>query len=134
MKAISLKQPWANLIAAGLKTIETRKWSTKYRGELLIVSSKSPALYPAGAIVAKIELVDVRRMKEEDQLAACCLIYENAHSWIFESMVPYLPVPQKGQLGLYDIDVDGLELRRAHSAFYKHSARYPGVLMPPLEG
>mgnify|MGYP000945848419 CR=1 FL=1 len=26
-------QPWANLIAAGTKTIETRLWATAYRGE-----------------------------------------------------------------------------------------------------
>ena len=36
MKALSLWQPWASLIALGVKTIETRSWSTTYRGPLLI--------------------------------------------------------------------------------------------------
>lgn len=36
MKALSLYQPWASLIAVGVKTIETRSWATKYRGRLLI--------------------------------------------------------------------------------------------------
>lgn len=36
MKAISLWQPWASLVALGVKTIETRSWSTKYRGPLTI--------------------------------------------------------------------------------------------------
>lgn len=36
MKALSLDQPWASLVAAGLKTNETRCWSTSYRGPLLI--------------------------------------------------------------------------------------------------
>lgn len=40
MKALNVKQPWAWLIASGKKTIETRTWSTKYRGPILIVSSK----------------------------------------------------------------------------------------------
>jgi activating signal cointegrator 1 len=40
MKALSLTQPWATLIAIGLKTIETRSWSTKYRGTIGIHASK----------------------------------------------------------------------------------------------
>lgn len=36
MKAISLKQPFVELIKNRTKTIETRLWSTKYRGDLLI--------------------------------------------------------------------------------------------------
>lgn len=36
MKALSLWQPWASLIALGEKRIETRHWSTKYRGPLAI--------------------------------------------------------------------------------------------------
>lgn len=36
MKAISLWNPWATLIALGAKTIETRSWSTSYRGEIAI--------------------------------------------------------------------------------------------------
>ncbi len=46
MKALSAKQPWANLIAAGEKTIETRTWATRYRGPLLIVSSRRPRIEP----------------------------------------------------------------------------------------
>lgn len=40
MKAISLWQPWASAIAIGAKIIETRSWSTKHRGALLIHASK----------------------------------------------------------------------------------------------
>jgi len=36
MKALTLWQPWASLIAVGAKRIETRSWSTKYRGPLAI--------------------------------------------------------------------------------------------------
>jgi hypothetical protein len=36
MKAITLTQPWATLVAIGAKTIETRSWRTNYRGPLAI--------------------------------------------------------------------------------------------------
>lgn len=36
MRALSLWQPWASAIAAGLKCVETRDWFTHYRGPLLI--------------------------------------------------------------------------------------------------
>ncbi len=36
MKAITLWQPWASLVAIGAKRIETRSWATKYRGPLAI--------------------------------------------------------------------------------------------------
>lgn len=36
MKVITIHQPWASLIAIGVKQIETRSWRTKYRGALAI--------------------------------------------------------------------------------------------------
>lgn len=40
MKCLSLHQPWATLIAIGAKRIETRGWSTSYRGPLAIHAAK----------------------------------------------------------------------------------------------
>lgn len=40
MKALTLTQPWATLVAIGAKRIETRNWSTGYRGELAIHAAK----------------------------------------------------------------------------------------------
>lgn len=40
IKALSLWQPYARAIAVGLKTYETRSWSTPYRGELAIHAAK----------------------------------------------------------------------------------------------
>jgi hypothetical protein len=40
MKALSLTQPWATLVAIGAKRIETRSWATRYRGPLAIHASK----------------------------------------------------------------------------------------------
>lgn len=41
MRCISLWQPWATLIAIGAKKIETRSWSTSYRGPLAIHAAKT---------------------------------------------------------------------------------------------
>lgn len=41
MLAISLKQPWAQLVVLGAKRVETRSWPTNYRGEIAIHASKS---------------------------------------------------------------------------------------------
>lgn len=45
MKALSLWQPWASLVALGEKRIETREWSTRYRGELAIHATASMPKY-----------------------------------------------------------------------------------------
>lgn len=46
MKALTVRQPWAQLIALGVKSIETRSWSTGYRGPLAVHAGR--ALPPKG--------------------------------------------------------------------------------------
>lgn len=41
MKALSLWEPWASLVAIGAKKIETRSWETRHRGWLAIHASKT---------------------------------------------------------------------------------------------
>lgn len=46
IKALTIRQPWAQLIALGVKTIETRSWSTRYRGPLAIhAAAKRPPVF-----------------------------------------------------------------------------------------
>jgi hypothetical protein len=40
MKVLSLWQPWSSAMAVGIKSIETRSWSTTYRGEVAIHAAK----------------------------------------------------------------------------------------------
>lgn len=42
MRAITLWQPWAGFVAAGLKRIETRSWPTSHRGEIAIHAGMHP--------------------------------------------------------------------------------------------
>ena len=41
MKALTLHQPWATLIAIGAKQYETRSWATGYRGPIAIHAAKA---------------------------------------------------------------------------------------------
>lgn len=62
MKALTIKQPWAGLIIAGIKDVENRTWKTAYRGRVLIHTSKTPCsrgeleAYPLPALEESIEL------------------------------------------------------------------------------
>jgi ASCH domain len=73
VKALSIKQPWAWLIASGHKDIENRTWLTSYRGPFLIHAGKRydgdrrdwdwpdiqrPEGFDMGGIVGVAELVD----------------------------------------------------------------------------
>ena len=40
MKALTIWQPWASLLACGAKQYETRSWATKYRGPIAIHAGK----------------------------------------------------------------------------------------------
>ena len=40
MKVLTIKQPFATLIAEKLKEYEFRTWKTKYRGEIFIHAGK----------------------------------------------------------------------------------------------
>ena len=41
MKAITIWEPWATLIALGYKRVETRSWSTTWRGEIAIHAART---------------------------------------------------------------------------------------------
>ena len=70
MKVITIKQPWATLIAKGYKEYEFRTWKTKYRGDILIHAGKGTDKeamtrfkdlkleYPKGCIIAKAKITD----------------------------------------------------------------------------
>jgi hypothetical protein len=71
MKCLSLKQPYAELLVSGKKTIEVRKWNTKFRGRFLVHASKNineeackrlkidQSKLVTGAIIGKANLYDI---------------------------------------------------------------------------
>ncbi|MCJ7805324.1 ASCH domain-containing protein [Patescibacteria group bacterium] len=109
-KAISLKQPWANLVTSGKKTIETRKWSTNYRGDLVICSSQNPKIEPFGKALCIVELYDIKRMTKGHEKKACIKIYPGAYSWFLRNIRPINPpINIKGSLGIFDLLLDPTE-------------------------
>lgn len=98
MKALTLTQPWATLVAIGAKRIETRSWRTSYRGSLAIHAAKGfphwaretcdepefakelGSIYlPLGFVIAECRLISciptrelkTNRVIEVDYLAGC---------------------------------------------------------------
>ena len=94
-----------------------------YRGELLIVASKKPEItvrqyedplkewfrpgpLPTGEALCIAKLVDCRRMRTSDEAAALCECYQGAYAWVLEDIRPIEPFPVRGQMGLYDVEVE----------------------------
>ena len=77
MKVITLKQPWATLVAEGLKKYEFRSWKLNYRGEILIHAGKGidkDAMdkfkhlnlnFPHSRIVARVNILDCIELNQE---------------------------------------------------------------------
>lgn len=105
LKALCLRQPWANLITTRQKTIETRKWTTNYRGLILLTTSKKPEIEPYGAAVAIAELWKIEKMIKEHERAAMTKVYDRAFSWFLRDIMPIEPISVKGQLRLFDVEL-----------------------------
>jgi hypothetical protein len=95
MKAITVRQPWAELIASGAKRVENRTWRTRYRGPLLIHAAK-----PTGAIVATADLIDCVPIQDAQHLDFA----EGPWCWLLEYIrrLPK-PIPCRGQQRLFDL-------------------------------
>jgi len=104
VKAISIKEPWATMIAQGKKTIEVRSWRTKHRGRIILCASKNPKGNFAGHAFALANLVDVRPMKRSDKKMAGNFFRAGWFAWVLESVQTFEPFPIRGKLSLYEID------------------------------
>ena len=126
MKAISLWQPWATLMAVGLKKNETRHWPTSYRGQLIIHATKrmeSPTIlmrellkpygyqewdeFPRGALVCVVEIIDCVRI---DNYLAEYPEYQfgdyssNRYVWITNNLITFEnPILFKGSQGFFNV-------------------------------
>ena len=127
MKAITIKQPYATLIAEGLKEYEFRTWKTKYRGDILIHAGKGvdkDAMkrfehlnleYPSGCIIAKATLADcvvINEVMKDTLREKNFLVYQGTteaadwHGYGFkmENVEKMSPFPIDGKLSLWDFE------------------------------
>lgn len=118
MKALSVRQPWADCIAEGEKTIEVRSWQTKHRGVIAIHASSRPATgmaeecrgLPLGHIIGTVEIIDCRPLTMADGDAA--ILPEDwrpgeckgMFAWVLANPREVVEVPMPGKLNLWHID------------------------------
>jgi hypothetical protein len=119
MKALSLKQPWAELVVSGKKTVELRNWNTEFRGEFLVHASKTPNKeameklgfkeLPLGCIVGKATLVGVKRYKDKaafeadaDKHFAAGWYDEKAKGFVLTNAQRLAPKLCKGMLNFFE--------------------------------
>lgn len=126
MKALSIRQPWAELIVQGRKTIELRTWQTSYRGRIAIHASQTvreeaciaygldPARVVRGALVGAVELVDILTLDEaawealRDQHLSLSDFPGPMFGWRLEApqRLPQ-PIPIRGRMNLFNVPDEG---------------------------
>ena len=125
MKVLTIKEPFASLIANNIKHIETRSWKTNYRGELYIHASKISSKLEGrnelkelvknininpSHILCKCILKDCIYMDEEfikniknNHTEYICGHYEiGRYAWILDDVQLIEPIYTKGQLGIWN--------------------------------
>ena len=128
MKVITIKQPFATLIAEGLKEYEFRTWRTKFRGDILIHAGKGidkKAMerykllnldYPSGKIIAKATITDCvyvddnlkEELQEKDPLVYYGILQKDSnwdgYGFKLENIEKIEPIEINGKLSLWDYD------------------------------
>lgn len=117
MKILTIKEPFASLIANGIKKYEFRSWKTNYRGELFIHTSKIPDKsikdfnfeYRYNEIICKVNLVDIIKLDEEignkiyQENPKVYGKHNDGYAWIIENPTIIQDHTKiKGRLGLWE--------------------------------
>ncbi len=128
MNALALRQPWAELLVSGRKTIEVRSKNTTYRGWFCVYASHSgtqqEVLYhfgferlPTGVIIGKAFLKDVKRYQTDAEFfrdSALHLATEKllrVEGWTLKEKYGYIitdvrritPIPYRGMPGFFPV-------------------------------
>lgn len=120
MKALTICQPYAHLIAIGAKRVENRTWPTRYRGPLLIHAGKSREWLGGaestgmafGAVIATATLVDclhIDAVERGEHTRIYPWLRDHEHTvgpwcWVLADVaaIPE-PVPARGAQGLWNM-------------------------------
>jgi hypothetical protein len=115
----------------GKKTIELRKWNTNFRGEFLIHSPikvrtddarrlKISKKFVTGAIIGKAEIYDVKKYNSKSEVNydykkhfASKNFHDRRYGFLIKNAkVLRIPIPYKGKLGLFDVDLPKIKIRK----------------------
>jgi hypothetical protein len=125
MKALSFRQPWAELIVQGRKRMDLRTYRTNHRGPLAIHASKkierdactghglNPDDLDTGGVVGVVELVDVIPLTKfdyeahRDEHLAGRNFREPMFGWVLvkPQRLPRM-VPARGRMSLFNVDLE----------------------------
>lgn len=118
MRALSLPQPWATLIAMGEMRWLTRPWRTAHRGLLAIHARRQPhpemlarrwyrlGRLPLGAVVGVVEVVGchaVDLLPAKTLEGSLCPAEPGWWAWELASARPVSPVVCVGGRGLFEL-------------------------------
>jgi hypothetical protein len=125
MKCISLKQPYAEMLAIGKKIIECRKWNTKFRGDFLVHASKTIDMKACeyyrvnsndvvkGSIIGKAKLYGVKKYQNyqeyfsdiDKHFSLSPYLYKIIYGFLITDAIQFeQSIPYKGQLGFFEVD------------------------------
>jgi hypothetical protein len=117
-RALSIRQPWAELILSGRKTIEIRTWSTTYRGPLWLHAGRKQNIELDryfhldnlfhGGFVGQVVLSSVLRLDKvrwerwKRQHLSEGPMPPEVYGWILREPIRFAqPLPAPGSLGLF---------------------------------
>ena len=144
MKCLSICQPFAELIVQGKKTIELRKWNTKFRGEFLVHAAKnileedckrmkiSPKTVTTGAIIGKVNLVDVKKYESDKELNkdkkkhhSVSNNTKNKYGFILENPKKLrVPIEYMGKLNFFEFHPDEIKNNEVKLDLFEEEHRY----------
>jgi hypothetical protein len=118
--ALSVRQPWAELILLGRKTVELRKWTTRYRGWIWLHTGRSPVAAAQdhfslpnlflGGFVGAFQLRDIVSLDHERWEHWRSLhmdpgtLQPELFGWMINGFARLVtPVPAPGSLGLFAV-------------------------------
>jgi hypothetical protein len=125
MKTLSIRQPWADLIIQGRKTLELRTWTVRYRGSLAIHASQTveretclahgldPDRVTVGAVIGIVDLVEIFELdtasyeaRRAEHLADEPWGDGPLYGWRLANPRPLPePVPTRGRMGIFEAPV-----------------------------
>ncbi len=126
IKALSFRQPWAELVLQGRKTLDLRTWSTRYRGPLAVYASQTvekehcfeygldPGALTAGAVIGIVDLIDVVELDEATYASRAAEHLGVRHfrpprfGWeLANPRTLAEPAPARGRLLLFEVEIPG---------------------------
>jgi hypothetical protein len=129
MRALTICQPYAELILRGLKRVENRTWSIDYRGAILIHAGQSKKFFTADNYGIGLAEMDFGAVVGVAQVRGCIAFHpgkrldplvleawpwldghvhcEGPYCWILEDVFRFQsPVPFRGFQGIFHVPND----------------------------